>query len=88
MAMLPKLTRARSAQLLSAPTLQEDRQRRRKARMENKTKHKTKKHMEVAIERRMEGRMGQVMTGTKSLTRQMVPPRMNCLALKDRPTRK
>jgi hypothetical protein len=86
--MLPKLTRAPPAQLLPAPTLQEARQRRRKARMGNKTKHKTKNHMKVAMERRMEGRMRQAMTGTESLTSQMVPPRMDHLALKDRPTRK
>ena len=56
--------------------------------MGNKTKHKNKKHMGVARERRVEGRMRQAMTGTKSLARQTVPPRMDHLTLKGRLTRK
>eukprot|EP00957_Ditylum_brightwellii_P047366 3598049-Ditylum_brightwellii.AAC.1 len=88
MAMAPKLTRAPPAQLLPAPTLQEAGQRRRKARMENKTKHRNKKHMGVVMERIMEGRIRVAMAGTKSLARQMVIPRMDHLAFKDRYTRK
>ena len=88
MAMVPKLTQAPLAKLIPAPTLQEGGQRRRKARMGNKTKHINKKHMGVAMERITEGKMRQAMTETKSLTRQMVPPRMDHLDLKDRYTRK